>query len=400
MSHRMSGRALVTTAALVASALLATGASAAGPDASPTTARVATTPDDGTTEETMAGSVEGGVPDVAVGDIPEAAALLEALLVKPTQLPTTEPIGAPVPTGLTIDWIVCGVPECTALTAPLEAAAAALGWTVNSIDAGLTPETVQAAWNLAVQNEHDAVVATGFPRVMFADQLAQLEAAGIPVVNGYTTDEPGDGVIASTSGGAQAFADQGKFEAHFVTGRIGTEANTLFLGGSTFPGMDAVQDGFEAEYKRLCADCEFDSLDIPFDTIGTTLPANVVTYLTTHPDVNYIVLGIGSMVLGLPEALEAGGFDVKIVGTAPTTTTAQMVADGDIDGIIMVQAGDSMWQMVDALARHFAGVSVEPSLAPSPAWAVVAGNVDQLTGDPYVLISEYEALYKAMWGVS
>jgi ribose transport system substrate-binding protein len=64
----------------------------------------------------------------------------------------------------------------------------------------------------------------------------------------------------------------------------------------------------------------------------------------------------------------------------------------------MFQQGDSMWQMVDALARHFAGVSVEPSMLPSPAWAITSDNVDQLTGDPYVLIEDYEAQYKALWG--
>ena len=308
-----------------------------------------------------------------------------------------------MPTGLTIDWIVCGVPECTALTQPLTDAAAALGWTVNPIDGGLTPETVLAAWQLAAQNKPDAVIATGFPTVMFAEPLAELHAAGIPVVLGYVTEDanPDTGVIAVIAGGGNTFQDQGRYEADFVLGRVGENANTLFLGGSAFPGIDAVIEGYEAEYSRLCPDCEFDTLDVAGDTIGTTLPANVVAYLTSHPDVNYIVLGIGSMVLGVPDALEAAGLDdVRIVGTFPTETTAQMVADGEIDGIIMLQQGDSMWQMVDALARHFAGVDVSPSMAPSPAWAVVQENVDQLTGDPYVLIEDYEAQYKALWGVS
>ena len=347
------------------------------------------------------GSASAGTS--AEGAIPEAQQLLDALLVRPTQLQTTTPVGTPVPTGKTIDWIVCGVPECTALTKPLTEAAAALGWTVNPIDGGLTPETVLAAWQLAAQNKPDAVIATGFPSVMFADPLAQLKADGIPVVLGYVTEDadPDTGIIAVIAGGGGTFQDQGKYEADFVLGRAGENANTLFLGGSTFPGIDAVIEGYQAEYSRLCADCAFDSLDIAADTIGTTLPTNVVAYLTSHPDVNHIVLGIGSMVLGLPDALKTAGLDdVKIIGTAPSATTAQMVADGDIEGLIMLQQGDSMWQMIDALARHFAGVDVAPSMLPSPAWAVTQDNVDQLTGDPYVLIEDYQAQYKALWGVS
>jgi ribose transport system substrate-binding protein len=351
-----------------------------------------------------AATVSGGTTEPADDSaIPEAQELLDSLLVRPTELQTTEVIDGEVPTGLTIDWIVCGVPECTALTQPLTEAAAALGWTVNPIDGGLTPETVLAAWQLAAQNQHDAVVATGFPSVMFAEPLAALHEAGIPVVLGYVTEDPNPdaGVIAVIAGGGNTFQDQGRYEADFVLGRAGTNANTVFLGGSTFPGIDAVIEGFQAEYSRLCPDCEFDTIDVAGDTIGTTLPANVVAYLTSHPDVNYIVLGIGSMVLGVPDALEAAGIDgVRIVGTFPSETTAQLVRDGEIDGIIMLQQADSMWQMVDALARHFAGVDVSPSMLPSPAWAVVQENVDQLTSEPYVLIEDYEAQYKALWGVS
>jgi ribose transport system substrate-binding protein len=222
----------------------------------------------------------------------------------------------------------------------------------------------------------------------------------IPVVIGYVTEnpDPSNGVIAIIAGGGDTFANQGKYEADFVVGRAGSEANAVFLGGSTFTGMDAVQGGFQAEFKRLCADCTFDALNIPATDLGGALPAKIVAYLAAHPKVNYIILGLGSEVLGLPQALEAAGSKAKIVGTAPSTTTAQMLKDGQIDGIIMLQQGDSMWQMTDALARYFAGVSVDPSMLPSPAWAVTKENVDQLTGDPYVLIADYQAQYKALWG--
>jgi ABC-type sugar transport system substrate-binding protein len=410
-SFTIGRKALVTL--LSGSVLVGMVACGSDSKSSTTTAapQATTAPVESAAPEVTTAPVESAAPEVttapastapaaAAGEIAEAKQLLDALLVKPTELQTTEKIGKEVPTGKTIDWIVCGVPECTALTQPLTDAAAALGWTVKPIDGGLSPETVLAAWNLAVQNKPDAVVATGFPSVMFADPLAKLQAAGIPVVQGYVTEDadPAKGIIAVIAGGGDTFQNQGKYEADFVLGRIGDKANTVFLGGSTFPGIDAVIEGYKAEYSRLCAGCKFDSLDIAGDTIGTTLPTNVVAYLTSHPDVNYIVLGIGSMVLGLPDALKAANLDVKIVGTAPSATTAQMVKDGDIDGIIMLQQGDSMWQMVDALARHFAGVDVAPSMKPSPAWAVVKENIDQITGDPYVLIADYQAQYKALWG--
>jgi ribose transport system substrate-binding protein len=389
----------VVRAALVAGSF-AVVAAACGSDNSSSSSSATTTATTATTAGGAATTNGGGTATSAAGS--EAEQLLAALEVRPTKLQTTEPIGKPVPSGKTIDWIVCGVPECTALTKPLTDAAAALGWTVNPIDGGLTPETVQAAWNLAVQNKPDAVVATGFPTTMYSDALAKLKAMNIPVVIGYVTEnaDPSKGVVAVIAGGGDTFANQGKDEADFVVGRAGNKANTVFLGGSTFPGIDAVQNGFEAEYHRLCQNCPFDSINLPADSIGTTAPNTVVAYIAAHPGVNYLVLGIGSMALGLPQALEAAGAKAKIVGTAPSETTAQMVKEGQIDGIIMLQQADSMWQMVDALARQFAGASVEPSMAPSPAWAVTKDSVDQIIqeGTPYYLIPNYQAQYKALWG--
>ena len=383
--------AIILTTAMLAAAC---GSDEAAPAA--TTAAPAAT----TAAPAAPATTAAPAPDAsgASSEIPEAKQLLDAMLVRPNQLQTTEQIAAPVPEGKVIDWVVCGVPECAALTQPLTEAAEALGWSVNAIDGGLSPETILAAWDLAVQNGNDAVVGTGFPSVMFATQLAQLEAAGIPVVQGYVTEPAGNGIIASIAGGDAVFTMQGSYEAQFVLGRIGTEANTLFLGGSVFPGMNTVQNGFEAEYLRLCPSCTFDALDLPGDSIGTTLPSTVVAYLTTHPDVNYLVLGMGSMLLGLPEALEEAGLDVKIVANFPNEVMLQQMRDGIIDGIIMLQQADSMWQMVDALARFYAGESVEPSMAPSPVWALTAETADQLTAEPYALVEGYQDQYKALWG--
>ena len=55
------------------------------------------------------------------------------------------------------------------------------------------------------------------------------------VVLGYVTEDanPDTGIIAVIAGGGNTFQDQGKYEADFVLGRAGENANTLFLGGST-----------------------------------------------------------------------------------------------------------------------------------------------------------------------
>src|SRR6201999_2398237 len=115
--------------------------------------------------------------------------------------------------------------------------------------------------------------------------------------------------------------------------------------GSTFPGLDAVQNSFKTEYNTLCPACPFDALNEPATSIGTTLPASVVAYLTKHPDVNFVVLGEGSESIGLPQALATAHLNAKIVGVYPSETELAALAKGTIDGIIMFQQGDAMWQM-------------------------------------------------------
>src|SRR6185437_4617283 len=95
--------------------------------------------------------------DSSGNSIPAAQQLLKTYESRPQHIQVTKPIGKSIPTGKTLDWIVCGSPLCTVLTPPLAAAAKVLGWKVVAIPGGLTPETILDAWNQAVANHPDAV---------------------------------------------------------------------------------------------------------------------------------------------------------------------------------------------------------------------------------------------------
>lgn len=384
MSHAVGVRKSVT--AVGATLALAVGLAACGGSSSG-----GSTPTDTPSSQPSASSTA----------IAEAQNLLSQLETRPTELPVTTPVGKAVPKGLTIDWLVCGVPDCTILTGPLKDAAAALGWTIHPIAAGLTPESVKAAWDLAVRDHPDAVMATGFPRVIFEPEIAQLKAANIPIIDGFVTDDAGNGLTAVVAGGGGTFENTGKAFADYVAGVGGTSVNAVFVGGKTFPGLDAVQNAFEAELKRLCSTCSVDGLNIPATAIGKDLPSDVVAYLTKHPDVNYVVTGEGSMNIGLPQAFQSAHLNVKLVGPYPSQTTIQYVANGQMDGLIFFPQGDAMWQMMDCLVRYEAKVPVAPCMAPAPAWAVTKATAGQLTGaGPYFQIADYASLYKKLWGVS
>jgi ribose transport system substrate-binding protein len=333
--------------------------------------------------------------------VPAAVAALKAISTRPTQLQTTKVIGKPIPTGKTIDWIVCGSPLCTVLTGPLQAAAKVLGWKIDAIPGGLSPETILDAWNLAVQNHPDAVMASGFPEVVFSSALAKLKAANIPVVNAFVTDKPGNGITATVLSEPSEYNNTGKAMADYAIGTGGTSTNALFVYGSTFPADVLVEAGYQKESKKLCPSCGLNALNVPESDVGTTLPSVVTAYLTTHPKINYVVLGEGSFEAGIPQALQTSGFAsrVKVVGQYPTQGSLQDLKQGKIAALVMTQQSDAMWQMSDALARFFAGVSVAPSEASSPVWVVTTKTASQVT-PPYYVVKNYQTLYEKLWGKS
>src|ERR1700742_2930354 len=105
--------------------------------------------------------------DSSSKSIPAAVTLLKQYENRPQHIQVTKDVGKAIPTGKTLDWVVCGSPLCTVLTPALSSAAAALGWKVVAIPGGLTPETILDAWNQAVANHPDAVMGSGFPAAVF-----------------------------------------------------------------------------------------------------------------------------------------------------------------------------------------------------------------------------------------
>ena len=129
-----------------------------------------------------------GSADDTGGDssgIPEAADAVEELTVRPTEIVQTTPLDGEVPSGLTAAWLQCSIPDCEILGPPLEEALQEFGWSMDTIDAGITPEEVKSGWGLAAEQNPDAVFATGFPTSIYSDELAQLAASDTPVIQGF-----------------------------------------------------------------------------------------------------------------------------------------------------------------------------------------------------------------------
>jgi ABC-type sugar transport system substrate-binding protein len=329
--------------------------------------------------------------------IPEAQTAVDQLTTRPDKIQITTPLTKKVPTGKKIAWIQCSIPDCQILGPPLIAAAKQFGWTVQTINGGLTPESVKAAWGLAVRANPDAVVATGFPSSIFASELAQLKAKNIPVIDGFVADPVGNGISAVVQGRSTSNGIGVAF-ANWVLGQEGKKANVLLVHSSTFPTLLDVRTGFNTQYSKLCSDCKVKTIDVPATAYGSTLPAQVVATLRSDPSINYVVTEEGNMLLGIPQAMKAAGITkVGVIGQYPSQASIEYLKDGSIvKALVMPPIVDSMWTMADALARTYTGQPVDVDDAAAPLWIVTQKTAGDLVY-PYFLTQDYEAQYKDLW---
>ena len=73
-----------------------------------------------------------------------AKELVEMWTSTPTSVGVTVPIKGKIPTGKKIAFMNCGVEICIALGNAVKEAAAILGWTVEDVNVGATPDEINA----------------------------------------------------------------------------------------------------------------------------------------------------------------------------------------------------------------------------------------------------------------
>ncbi|HEV3213345.1 MAG TPA: hypothetical protein VGZ03_08125 [Acidimicrobiales bacterium] len=328
--------------------------------------------------------------------IPAAQKALAALKIRPTKIPVSVKITKPIPKHKTIDFVVCGVPQCAILVSPLAAAAKALGWKVVQIAGGLTPSSIGNAWTQVVHNHPSAAMGTGFPEVLFSSQVSQLKSAHIPVINGFVTDTAGNGVVAIVNG-QPSYTKAGKALGDFVLGTDGTTSNSLFIGSTTFPASTFEQNAFVAENTRLCPSCPETNLDEAATATQSQVINDVVAKINADPSINFVVASQPTYAAGLPQALKSAGHgSVKILVNTPDPTTLGYLKGGSIAGIMNVPNTDAMAEFIDALARYEVHMSVKPSEGAGGDWAVTQATASQVTY-PYFLVKGYLAQYEKLW---
>jgi len=354
----------------------------------------------GSDDDDSSSGASGGTDTAASSEFAAIAEEVEALKERPTELPDMTPIEGDVPEGKVIDYMQCGVPSCAKLGEYLKEAAAEVGWKVNIVNLGLTPEEVKAAFDKAVRDAPDAVVTTGgFDRAIYGAELKQLNAAGIPVIahSEGLPAAPEEGVVAVESG-PNRHAEIGKAWADWAISDSDGQAKVLFI-DSGFPVQGLQKTALEDRLGEACPDCEFSSYQAPLESINKDLAGKIAQQVQKAPDTTHVIVGFGDMATGLPAAFAGAGIseDVKIATQEQADANIEDMRAGKIDLFHVGSGPESMWNITDTLIRYF-NEEEYPAETELPRWLVTQETVPE--GVDWPSVEDYQAQYKERWGLN
>ena len=329
-------------------------------------------------------------------NLSQAQQIVTQAMQRPSAITVTTPVGKTVPSGKKIVFISCGVAVCELQGKIVADAAQKLGWTSSTIATDGSPTSVQSAYQTAIRQGVSAIVTTAALRAEIASQIPQLEAKKIVISDASSTDPVQSPFIYNTSTMPQNTRIEKYLAAEIVADSKG-KANTLFVNIPAFTILKPAGAAFEQDYKQLCPSCGFASIDVALPQLAKA-PNLIVSYLRSHPSVNYVNLSVANILdTGLPAALSAAGLSkVKIVGQGGGPTDFAYLASGQELALVPYDYFNVDYQMVDALARHFAGVPVQQT--PPPLWMVTKSNLPSNHSDVYPNVADYQSQFLKLWG--
>jgi ABC-type sugar transport system substrate-binding protein len=340
-----------------------------------------------------AGTAASGSSGAAVS---KAQAVMAEGAKRPSDITVSTPIGKPIPPGKKLVFISCGTSQCQLQGDIVQKAASHLGWTSKTIATDGSPTQIQEAFTTALRTDANGVILNATTREAVAKQLEQAKAKGVAFVGCCSTDKVGDGYLYNTSTPDQNGAIA-KYLAASIAADSKGDANTLYVDIPAFTILGSLGDKLKSEYETYCPGCGFSKIDVPLPRLGDS-PNIIVSYLRSHPDVNYVALSVtDALGTGLPAALKAAGLTkVKIVGQGGDPTAFQAMAQGQILALVPFDYYAVDYQMVDALARHFAGVPIEQT--PPPRWLLTKDNLPSEYTKLFPVVPDYESEFLKLWG--
>jgi ribose transport system substrate-binding protein len=330
-----------------------------------------------------------------------AKANVQKRTTPPTSIGPTTPIGKSIPTGKKVVYIDCGVEGCILTGNALEAAAKVLGWHVQRISATPTPQGIQAGFAAAIRAKPDAVVADGFPEVVFQRQLAQLKSMNIPYVSINSTDPVGNGLVAQLVG-PRTIAQATTLVADKTIVDSGGHGNVGVLALTGYPIVADYTKAYTDEIAKNCPGCTTKTLALQPTDINVDAASKIANFLQANPSIKYLFFSYYDLASGLSSALATAGVSMpKTYGWSLGAAGTAAVRSGALTAGVPQDYVMQGWQIADTLARQFTADSLAPdnNWGGFVLWSKEYNNVPPVSAGPAPpTVSEYQQQFMKLWG--
>jgi len=314
--------------------------------------------------------------------------------------PTTGPKAA---AGKTIVYVAQSMtnPGVAGAADGVKEAAKAIGWKVRVIDGQGTPAGIQAALSQAVAVKPDGIVLSGFDPKSTAQQVAQANAAKIPLIGWHAVGTPGPSTDPKLfSNITTKVEDVAKISADWVISQSDGRAGVVVFTDASIPFAKGKSDLIEKELAT-CSDVKvLTTSNIPIADASNRTPQEVSALLSRYGTKWTSSVAINDLYFAdAAPALRAAG---KQGNGAPFNIGA---GDGDPSAFQRINSkqfqaatvpeplSEQGWQMIDEFNRAFAGKPASGYVA--PAHITTADNSGAKSSwDP----AGYRDAYRKLWG--
>jgi ribose transport system substrate-binding protein len=349
----------------------------------------------GSTE--ASGSGEGASIDTAAIE-----AKLKPFLNPPAKIPLlTEPLKER-PTGKTIEYLECSATPCKIIGEGLKKAAAVMGMSFKSIQAGATPESFQAAAQQAVEDKPNVVMMSAIDSSIIKKQLEEMQSEGI-VVAAWATTTPPKGLVNVFLLQPTPWYNAGAALARYAILHSNGEANVLYINQSVFTFAPVFGEGFQKTIEAECPGCSFKETDTLPEEDGTQIPTKVVSELQADPSINWVLFAYGAMNVGVPQAIQAAELSeqAQLMSQEDQSNNYEYLKAGEetVNNSLDLELQPAFYA-IDGVARVLDGQKLPDYSKLNTHWLI---EKDDITFDPktehYVPIEGFQEQFEELWGV-
>ena len=391
-----NGAGSTTSTAPSAAASNGSAPSSSGAAAAPSTTSTGPT----ASSTGSAGSGTGCAPVVTQ----DKAAVAAALSTKPTWTgPTTGPKAVK---GKTIVYVAQTLsnPGVAGNAKGVQEAGKAIGWNVRVIDGQGSPAGIQSAFSQAIALKPAGIVIGGFDPNSTSAQVAQANAAGIPLIGWHAVGDPGPSAKPKLfTNVTSSVADVSKISAEYIIAKSGGTAAVVVFTDNSIPFAANKALLLEQDLAACSSVKVLVTENIPIPDAATRTPQAVSGLLSQFRSTWTWSVAINDLYFdSAAPSLRAAGLKGDAapfnVGAGDGSPAAfQRIAAGQYQAATIPEPlNEQGWQIVDEFNRSFAGTPASGFVA--AAHITDASNVGTQTS--YDPANGYRAKYEAIWGVT